>query len=178
MKMNKMAVFAVVVLLLLTGCGSNKGQVMDGDGMFQIQQYTQITQEDTMTESYGDMSPTAILTVSVGESFFSVDLENNSSAEEFLEKIKEENLKIVMHDYGGFEKVGELPWSITRNDEDITTEPGDVILYQANQITVYYDENTWSFTKLGHLNGTEDEILEAFGGKEDVTAEFFVEWTE
>ena len=129
-------------------------------------------------KSYEDMDPMGILIVSVGDSFFSVDLENNSSAEEFFEKIKRENLKIVMHDYGGFEKVGELPWSVSRNDEDITTKPGDLILYQGNQITVYYDENTWSFTKLGHLNGTEDEILEAFGGKEDVTAEFFVEWTE
>jgi rhodanese-related sulfurtransferase len=129
-------------------------------------------------ESYEDMDPMGILIVSVGDSFFSVDLENNSSAEEFFEKIKRENLKIVMHDYGGFEKVGELPWSVSRNDEDITTKPGDLILYQGNQITVYYDENTWSFTKLGHLNATEDEIREAFGGKEDVTAEFSVEWTE
>ncbi len=269
------AVLAVITALFFAGCGNSKGQVMDGDGMFNIQQYTQITQEEAkrmmeqddghvivdvrredeyaeghipgailipnesigtdppeelpdpnqiilvycrtgrrskeasqkladmgysnvyefggivdwtgdieketgaaMEESYGDMSPTAILTLSVGDNVFSIDLENNSSAEEFFEKIKEDNLKIVMHDYGGFEKVGDLPWSVSRNDEDITTKPGDLILYQGNQITVYYDENTWNFTKLGHLNGTEDEIREAFGGKEDVTAEFSVEWTE
>ena len=79
-----------------------------------------------------------------------------------------------MHDYGGFEKVGELP----RNDEKITTKPGDLILYQGDQITVYYAENTWEFTKLGSLNAEEDEIVEAFGGKDDITAEFFLEWTE
>ena len=55
-----------------------------------------------------------------------------------------------MHDYGGFEKVGDLPWDITRNDEEITTVPGELIPYQGNQITVYYGENTWNFTKLVH----------------------------
>jgi len=34
-----------------------------------------------------------------------------------------------------------------------TTEPGDVILYQGNQITIYYDTNTWSFTRLGKVQG-------------------------
>ncbi len=38
--------FAIASMLLLTGCGQGEGQVMDGDGMFNIQQYTQITQEE------------------------------------------------------------------------------------------------------------------------------------
>ena len=83
-----------------------------------------------------------------------------------------------MHDYGNFEKVGELPWSITRSDSEITTRPGDLILYQGNQITIYYDENTWNFTRLGRLDATEEEIKEAFGGKENITVEFYAEWTE
>ena len=77
-----------------------------------------------------------------------------------------------------FEKVGDLPWELPRNDEKITTKPGDLILYQGNQLTVYYAENTWEFTKLGSLNAEEDEIVEAFGGKDDITVEFFLEWTE
>lgn len=44
-----------------------------------------------------------------------------------------------MHDYGNFEKVGSLPKSLPRNDKQISTEPGDIILYQGNQITIYYD---------------------------------------
>ena len=87
-----------------------------------------------------------------------------------------------MHDYGGFEKVGDLPWELPVNDEEITTKPGDIILYQGNKITIYYGENTWNFTKLGELRGgTEEDIAEwkeAFGGEDDITAEFMVEWTE
>ena len=73
-----------------------------------------------------------------------------------------------MHDYGSFEKVGPLGTTIPRNDEDITTTPGDVILYQGNQITIYYDENRWDFTKLGHIDIGQDE-LKAVLGSGDVT---------
>ena len=83
-----------------------------------------------------------------------------------------------MHDYGSFEKVGSLPWSLERNDESITTEPGDVILYQGNQITIYYDQNTWNFTKLATIgNVTKEELLDALG-EGNVTVTFLVEWSE
>ena len=71
--------------------------------------------------------------------------------------------------YGSFEKVGSLGTTIPRNDEDITTTPGDVILYQGNQVTIYYDENRWDFTKLGHIDIEQDE-LKAILGSGDVVA--------
>ena len=69
-------------------------------------------------------------------------------------------------------------WSLPRNDESITTEPGDVILYQGDQITVYYDENTWNFTRLAKIGSvTREELLEAFG-EGNVTVTFWTEWSE
>lgn len=140
----------------------------------------EIEREKEMTniENEGNMEPMAFLTVVVGDRAFSVDLADNSSAKAFKDKLRSEPVKLEMHDYGSFEKVGNLPWELPRNDEKITTKPGDLILYQGNQITVYYAENTWEFTRLGSLNAEEEEIIEAFGGKDDVTVEFFLEWTE
>ncbi len=159
--------------LVLTGC-TGRGQIMDGDGMYNIDDY-----DDPTTEGdYESMEPTSIIVISVGDRFFTVELADNSSADAFYEKIKEEPLTIQMSDYGDFEKVGDLPWELPRNDEEITTSPGDLILYQGNKITIYYDENTWNFTRLGRLNATEEEIKEYFGGAEDITAEFYLEWTE
>ena len=158
------------------------GGIIDWTGDIEKQEEKEMGSEQDNMTSMGsdqeDMTPMAIPVVSVGDSFFTIDLENNASAEEFFEKIKKETIHIEMHDYGSFEKVGELPWSITRNDKDITTQPGDLILDQGNQITIYYAENTWNCTKLGRLNGTEEEIKEAFGGKENIIADFFAEWTE
>ena len=72
----------------------------------------------------------------------------NSSADAFLDLLKSGDMTVEMHDYGRFEKVGPLGTTLPRNDEQITTEPGDVILYQGDQITIYYDVNSWSFTRL------------------------------
>ncbi len=129
-------------------------------------------------DNYEDMTPSCITVIRVGDMPFSVDMESNRAAKEFVDKINHEALTVRMHDYGDFEKVGDLPWSLPTDDKEITTRPGDLILYQGNKITVYYGENTWNFTKLGHLNATPEEIEEYFGGKDDITAEFFVEWTE
>ncbi|MBQ4424806.1 MAG: hypothetical protein II882_03585 [Lachnospiraceae bacterium] len=105
-------------------------------------------------------------------------LENNSSAEAFFEKLKEGSVEIVMHDYGSFEKVGPLPWDLPRNDGKITTVPGDIILYQGNQITIYYDENTWEFTRLARIaDVTKEELLRVLGDGE-VTVRFWLEWSE
>ena len=81
-----------------------------------------------------------------------------------MELLQSGGLTVDMHDYGGFEKVGPLGTTLPTNDERITTEPGDVILYQGNQITIYYDTNTWSFTRLGKVQGmAPEEIRDALG---------------
>ena len=151
-----MFLFLAAAILLPAGC-SDKNQIMDGPGM---------------------MKPTAVLVMEVnGKQFYPMPA-NNSSAEAFLEKLNSEPVKLELHDYGGFEKVGSLPWELPRNDEQITTVPRDIILYQGNQLTVYYDENTWDFTRLARIDGvTKEELLEVLG-EDDVTVEFWLEWSE
>lgn len=93
-----------------------------------------------------------ILKITFGEHTLTASFENNRSAEEFRELLSQGPLTIEMQDYGGFEKVGSLGTTLTRCDESITTKPGDVILYQGNQITLYYDTNTWNFTRLARID--------------------------
>ena len=102
----------------------------------------------------------------------------NSSADAFIDLLKAGDVTIEMHDYGSFEKVGALGTTLPRNDEQITTEPGDIILYQGNQLTIYYDENTWSFTRLAKIGNTsKEELLSAFG-EGDVSVTMNLEWSE
>ena len=81
-------------------------------------------------------------------------------------------MTIEMHDYGSFEKVGALGTTLPRNDEQITTEPGDVILYQGNQVTIYYDVNSWSFTRLGKVQGLSQAELKEILGTGNATVTF------
>ena len=99
-------------------------------------------------------------------------LAENKSAVAFAELLKKGAVTVAMHDYGSFEKVGSLGSSLLRSDTQITTEAGDIILYQGNQITIYYDTNSWNFTRLGKINGVTQAELKAILGNGDVTAVF------
>ncbi len=99
-------------------------------------------------------------------------LADNSSATAFYELLGKGPVTIEMHDYGSFEKVGYLGTSLPRNDTQITTSAGDIILYQGNQITIYYDTNSWNFTLLGKVDGKTQAELKQILGKGDVTAVF------
>lgn len=105
-----------------------------------------------------------MINISVNGNTFSAKLEDNSSAEALKELLKNSDLTIEMHDYGSFEKVGDIGTDLPRNDTQITTEPGDIILYLGNQITIYYDTNSWNFTRLGKIqNVTQNELKTALG---------------
>ena len=99
-------------------------------------------------------------------------MEDNSSAEALLELLNSGELTLNMHDYGGMEKVGALDTTLPTNDQQITTQPGDIILYQGNQITIYYDTNSWSLTKLGHINNMSATELRDLLGNGNIVATF------
>lgn len=102
-------------------------------------------------------------------------LSDNSSVAAFYNLLKKGPLTVSMQDYGSFEKVGSLGTSLPRNDTQITTSAGDIILYQGNQITIYYDKNSWNFTRLGKVEGVSQVELKNILGKGNVTAIFSVE---
>lgn len=114
-----------------------------------------------------------VLKISVGEYTFYATLEDNSSAEELREMLAQGSVTVQMEDYGGFEKVGSLGTELTRNDEPITTQPGDIILYQGNQIVIYYGTNSWTFTRLAKINDATD--LKAKLGEGTVQVTFSLE---
>ena len=91
----------------------------------------------------------------IDEKELEVKWEDNAS----IEAIKKLSpLSIQMHRYGGFEQVGAIGQSIASDDKRITTEPGDIVLYSSNQIVVFYGTNTWAYTKLGHINLSQNEL--------------------
>lgn len=113
-----------------------------------------------------------VLVLEANGHVFRADPEDNGSADALLEKLSSGAIELELHDYGNFEKVGPLPWELPRNDQPITTSPGDIILYQGDQITVYYDTNSWTFTRLARIRDvTGEELLSALG-EGNVTVKF------
>ena len=100
-------------------------------------------------------------------------LADNTSAQALMEALKQAPITYEAHDYGDFEKVGPLGQSFPENNESITTEPGDIILYQGSNLCLYYDANTWTFTRIGKIEGKTQvelkQILKAGQGNITVT---------
>lgn len=111
----------------------------------------------------------SVLKITVGEYELSATLEDNPSAQEFRALLSQGPVTVSMEDYGGFEKVGPLGSTLTRSDQSITTQPGDVILYQGNQITIYYGTNSWTFTRLARIDDPADLKAKLGDGTVQVT---------
>ena len=63
---------------------------------------------------------------------------------------------------------GSFPQSFSRNDVQMTTEPGDIVLYSGDQLVVFFGSNSWSYTKLGHINLATEKLTELLGGESAV----------
>ena len=112
---------------------------------------------------------TTVLYIKIGDSTLTADLTDNSSARALTDLLRQGDITIHMHDFSNFEKVGELPESLPTNDEDISTEAGDLILYLGKRFVIYYDHNQWDFTRLGKIRDASGEELKTILGPDDVT---------
>lgn len=105
----------------------------------------------------------------VGGTKLSAVLEKNAAALALQEKLKESPITIEMSDYGGWEKVGGFGFSLPESSEQITAQPCDFVLYQGNQLVIFYGKNTWSYTRLGKITGVTSAELKKILGRGDVS---------
>lgn len=105
------------------------------------------------------------LIINISGTQLTATLADTQAAKELAENIKSSGaVTAELSEYGGFEKVGSLPWSLTKSDQQTKTKPGDIMLYQGDKMTIFYDSNSWSYTPLGSIdNITQDELSELFG---------------
>lgn len=122
------------------------------------------TQNQITTEGESDK-----LSVTVNGTTLTATLADNSSAQALRELLAKSPVTIDMSDYGSMEKVGPLGTSLPTNNEQIDTQAGDIILYQGNQIVIYYNTNSWNFTRLGKINDVTAQELRELLGSGDVS---------
>ena len=109
--------------------------------------------------------------LTIGETEVPVTWEDNESVDALKALAEEGPLTIQLSMYGGFEQVGPIGQSIVRDDQQMTTEAGDIVLYSGNQVVVFYGSNSWVYTRLGHVELSEKE-LENLLGNGDVKLTF------
>lgn len=131
-------------------------------------QQVNVPQPDTNSDTEENMVKK--MTLQIGNSSFTATLENNPALDAFVEMMNDSSIIIQMNDYSGFEKVGSLGTNLPADDKQTTTHAGDIVLYNGNQIVIFYGSNSWSYTRLGKiddLSGWEDAL-----GSGDITVTF------
>ena len=96
-----------------------------------------------------------IMRLLIGETEVPVAWEENESVEALQDLCP---LTIRMSMYGGFEQVGPIGQNIVREDQQTVTDSGDIVLYSGNQIVIFYGSNSWAYTRLGHIDLSEQEM--------------------
>lgn len=124
-----------------------------------------ITCSAVSAEGIGDDT----IKLKIDDTVFDVRLENNSATEELIKILEKGNITINATDYGNFEKVGELGFTLPTSDENINTKSGDIVLYQGNQISLFYNSHSWSYTKIGEIENIDSAQLKETLGSGDVT---------
>lgn len=107
--------------------------------------------------------------LSAGDSSMTATLADNDATRTLLSLLKSGPVTVKMDDYGGFEKVGSLPQALPISNSQITTSPGDIMLYQGSSIVIFYGSNTWSYTPLGKIDGATADNLRQWLGRGSIT---------
>ena len=162
-------VLLFIFMILLTSCGrSNNSSSQPSTDEPSTTITTPSDDNPTNTTEEEDETANMTLTLKIWNTLVDVLWLDNESVKE-LKKLAKDGLTIELHQYGGFEQVGSLGSTIKSNDSSITTNAGDICLYQSNQIVFFYGSNTYSYTKLGHINLSKTELRELLGEEESVS---------
>ncbi|SFR84206.1 cyclophilin-like fold protein [[Clostridium] aminophilum] len=177
MMSKRIVAILVVFLVLLTGCKANSsGDFQEDDNAVQMESGVQTATNESKEQAKMKKTDESTLAdnqirVTVGSSSFIVNLEDNETAKALKEMLSDEDLTISASNYGGFEKVCQLGKTLPREDKQITTEAGDVMLYSGNQIVFFYGANSWSYTRIGKVEASSIEELESMlsGSETEIT---------
>ena len=145
--MKRLLFIFVMIMLFCVGCSNNK---IDTTTNPIYDNSTDIT-DNTTNQNKDEI----IMKLYVDNVLIDVEWIESESLTALKELLP---LELTLTRYGGFEQVGSIGKSIKSNDSRITTSPGDIVLYNSNNIVMFYGTNTWSYTKLGHINLSNDEL--------------------
>jgi len=154
---RKFVLYALIgIVLMFSGCSASQPKAA-ADSETNRNQAAQTTATAVNQEE-------KVMKLSIGEKLVPVTWENNSSVADLKEHLP---LTIQMSKYGGFEQVGSIGRNIVSDDKEITTHYGDIVLYASNKIVIFCGSNSWAYTRLGHINLSQQEMTELLS-KDDV----------
>ena len=99
--------------------------------------------------------------ITIGGQTQSVTLVDNDATHELVAALQNAPITVTLND-NKFEIWGPLGRSLTTNNEQMTAQPGDIVLYNGSNICIFYASNSWSYTRLGKIDGLSESELRTF----------------
>ena len=130
--------------------------------------------EDNGQQNGNENTQTMTMEITAGGKTITATLADNATAKALAEKLKSGSVTVEMK-ANGFEHYGLLGFSLERHDEQISAVSGDIMLYNGNNICVFYGNNSWSYTPLGKVDGKTADELKAFFGTGTVSVTYSLE---
>ena len=127
----------LLAAFMLGGCSSEENEVM----------------AQTMTQK---------MFITIGGVTKTATMVDNAATQELVTRLKQAPVTVTLNSSGGFEIWGALGFSLTTSNEQVNAQPGDVVLYNGSNICMFYGTNSWSYTRLGHIEGLSESELKTF----------------
>ena len=127
----------LLAAFMLGGCSSEENEVM----------------AQTMTQK---------MFITIGGVTKTATMVDNAATQELVARLKQAPVTVTLNSSGGFEIWGALGFSLTTSNEQVNAQPGDVVLYNGSNICMFYGTNSWSYTRLGHIDGLSESELKTF----------------
>ncbi len=175
MKNKCTVVLLLTILLLLAACTAQERKTSQPQSVpllaesasagSEAEDPTILTQSETKSDE--ESMENTMLKIEIGNAVLTAEFADTPAAQALKEKLKEGSVTVAVSNYGGWEKVGDLPWSLPASDVQTDAVPGDIMLYCGNSIVLFYGSNRWAYTRLGTIVDSDADSLERILGGND-----------
>ena len=100
--------------------------------------------------------------ITIGGITKTVTLVENAATRELVARLQSAPIAVTLNSSGGFEIWGSLGFSLPTSNEQVNAQPGDIVLYNGSNICMFYGTNSWSYTRLGKIDGLTESELRTF----------------
>lgn len=134
-------ILLILAAVLLTCCSS--------DGEVKAENNSTNNMNQTLYITVGGVTKTATLV-------------DNAATRELVTRLQSAAMTVTLNSSGGFEIWGSLGFSLPTSNEQVNAQPGDIVLYNGSNICMFYGTNSWSYTRLGKIDGLTESELRTF----------------
>ena len=163
---NIVIIALLIVMICLAACGAKETNETSTDA-------ASVTSNQTVPTDATEEKGVTELMLKIADTEVTVEWEDNESVEALKQLVKDSPITIEMSMYGGFEQVGSIGSTLPTNDVQMKTHSGDIVLYQGNQLVIFYGSNSWSYTKLGKVANLSDKELKDLLSNGNVTVTLY-----